>query len=81
MILAQYVLNQPNAHNNRSSGVSLRSQSLRHRYFGILAMVQGGLHSTLAIFGVLRGLSGWIPHIARITTGREDCHGWAVEIG
>jgi len=47
--------NQPNAHNNRSPGVSLRAQLLRHRYFGILATVQGGLHSAVAIFGVLHG--------------------------
>ena len=52
MIPAQYIPNQPNAHNNRSSGVSLRAQLLRHKYFGILATVQGGLHSAV---GVLRG--------------------------
>ena len=55
MIPAQYVPNQPNAHDNRSSSVSLRSQLLRHRYFGILATVQGGSYSAVAIFGVLRG--------------------------
>jgi hypothetical protein len=55
MIPAQYVPNQPNTHNNRSSGVSFWAQLLRRRYFGILATVQGALHSTVAIFGVLHG--------------------------
>jgi hypothetical protein len=55
-------------------GVSLRSQLLLHRYMGMLATVQGILHSAVAIFGPTRGpWDGFRIFGAVVSVGHLQC--------